>query len=104
MKVLVDISVWSQALRRLKNSPIAPEQQATVSALTDLVRDGRAVLIGAIRQELLSGIKTPSQFEALRDNLAAFDDMALSRQDYASAAQAFHTVAQMGCRVPIRIF
>lgn len=96
MKVLVDTSVWSLALRRPKNSPITPEQQATVSALTDLVRDGRAVLIGAIRQELLCGIKTPSQFGALRDSLAEFEDVALSREVYESAAQAFNTCRANG--------
>lgn len=96
MKVLVDTSVWSLALRRPKNSPITPEQQATVSALTDLVRDGRAVLIGAVRQELLCGIKTPGQFDALRDSLAAFEDVALSREVYESAAQAFNTCRANG--------
>ena len=58
--------------------------------------DGRAVLIGAIRQELLSGIKTQSQFETLRDNLLAFEDVALSSHDYASAAQAFNTCRANG--------
>ncbi|WP_296447960.1 PIN domain-containing protein [Rhodoferax sp. UBA5149] len=96
MKVLVDTSVWSLALRRPKNIPVAPEQQATVNALADLVRDGRAVLIGAIRQELLCGIKTQSQFEALRDSLLAFEDVSLSRQDYASAAEAFNTCRANG--------
>lgn len=96
MKVLVDTSVWSLALRRPRNSPIAPEQQATVHALTDLVRDGRAVVIGAIRQELLCGIKTQSQFEALRDSLIAFEDVALSGSVYESAAQAFNTCRSNG--------
>ena len=96
MKVMVDTSVWSLALRRPKNSPNTPEQQATVSALADLVRDGRAVLIGAIRQELLCGIKTPGQFEALRDSLVAFEDMALTSQVYESAAQAFNTCRANG--------
>ncbi len=82
MKVLVDTSVWSLALRRPKSTPMAPEQQATVNALAELVRDGRAVVIGPIRQELLCGIKTPSQFEALRDSLVAFEDLALSREVY----------------------
>lgn len=96
MRVLVDTSVWSLALRRLKNIPLAAEQQATVNALTDLVRDGRAVLIGAIRQELLCGIKTQSQFEVVRDSLLAFEDVALSRQVYESAAQAFNTCRANG--------
>ena len=96
MKVLVDTSVWSLALRRPPNIAIAAEQQAMVTALADLVRDGRAVLMGAIRQELLCGIKTKSQFEALRESLAAFDDVVLTRQDYESAAQAFNTCRAKG--------
>lgn len=96
MKVLVDTSVWSLALRRPKNMSVAPEQQATINALADLVRDGRAVLIGAIRQELLCGIKTQSQFEALRDSLIAFEDVALPKEVYESAAQAFNTCRANG--------
>jgi predicted nucleic acid-binding protein len=91
MKVLVDTSVWSVALRRPKNQEISAVQQATVDALADLVRDGRAVLMGAIRQELLSGIKTSGQFDLLRDRLAAFDDLVLPMPVYESAAQAFNT-------------
>lgn len=96
MKVLVDTSVWSLALRRPTNHPLSPEQRATVSALGDLVRDGRAMMIGAIRQELLSGIKTQSQFELVRDSLGAFDDVPLSREIYESAAQAFNSCRANG--------
>jgi hypothetical protein len=52
MKVLVDTSVWSLALRRSKNVTLSPEQQNVVTALADLMRDGSAVMMGAIRQEL----------------------------------------------------
>ena len=96
MKVLVDTSVWSLALRRPANHPLSPEQRATVSALGDLVRDGRAMMIGAIRQELLSGIKTESQFELVRDSLGAFEDVLLSREIYESAAQAFNSCRANG--------
>jgi predicted nucleic acid-binding protein len=96
MKVLVDTSVWSLALRRPKTIQLAADQQTTVNALADLVRDGRAVLMGAIRQELLCGIKTQGQFEALRDSLTAFDDVALSMRDYELAAEAFNTCRANG--------
>ena len=96
MKVLVDTSVWSLALRRPGNHPLNPEQRATVNALGDLVRDGRAMMIGAIRQELLSGIKTESQFELVRDSLGAFEDVLLSREIYESAAQAFNSCRANG--------
>jgi len=96
MKVLVDTSVWSLALRRSKQVALSVEQQAIVSALADLVRDGRAVMMGAIRQELLCGIKTQAQFGALKSTLTAFDDVALTLQDYEKAAEAFNTCRAHG--------
>ncbi|OIN93183.1 MAG: twitching motility protein PilT [Comamonadaceae bacterium CG1_02_60_18] len=96
MRVLVDTSVWSLALRRPTSSVPSADQQATVNALADLVRDGRAVLMGAIRQELLSGIKTASQFDLLRERLTAFDDLALPTAVYEAAAQAFNTCRANG--------
>jgi predicted nucleic acid-binding protein len=96
VKVLVDTSVWSLALRRPTKHQLSPEQRSTVNALGDLVRDGRAMMIGAVRQELLSGIKTESQFVTLRDSLAAFEDVLLSREIYESAAQAFNSCRASG--------
>ena len=96
MKVLVDSSVWSLALRRPSGTEISAEQQATVQALRDLVLDGRAVLIGAIRQELLSGIKIQTQFDTLKTHLMAFDGIALTLQDYELAAQSFNTCRSNG--------
>jgi predicted nucleic acid-binding protein len=96
MKVLVDTSVWSLALRRPKNVILSPEQQNVVTALADLMRDGRAVMMGAIRQELLSGIKTQAGFDALKNTLTAFEDVPLAMQDYEKAAELFNTCRAKG--------
>ncbi len=96
MRILVDTSVWSIALRRPKGIEIASAQKHAVDTLTDLVRDGRAALMGAIRQELLSGIKSQDQFVALKTALASFDDFALGRQDYELAAEFFNTCRAQG--------
>jgi predicted nucleic acid-binding protein len=96
MKVLVDTSVWSLALRRSKNASLSPEHQTVVTALADLMRDGRAVMIGAIRQELLSGIKTQAGFEALKSSLTAFEDVTLTMQDYEKAAEVLNTCRANG--------
>ena len=53
MKVLVDTAVWSLVLRR----KYRPENRAMAAALASLIVDGLVVMIGPIRQELLSGIK-----------------------------------------------
>jgi predicted nucleic acid-binding protein len=96
MKVLVDTSVWSLALRRPKNMALSPEQQNVVTVLADLMRDGRAVMMGAIRQELLSGIKSLAGFDALKSTLTAFEDVPLTMQDYEKAAEVFNTCRANG--------
>jgi hypothetical protein len=40
--------------------------------LAEAISDGRVVVIGPIRQDLLSGIKEQSQFEKVKNALSAF--------------------------------
>jgi hypothetical protein len=81
MKVLVDTCVWSQILRH--KSP-DPEIAAKVK---ELVRDGRVVIVGLIRQELLSGISDDSQFNRLKDILSSFEDIPLESNHFIKAAE-----------------
>jgi hypothetical protein len=60
MKVLVDTSIWSLALRR-RPGDLNPNENLLVTELTELIQEGRAAIIGLIRQELLSGIKRSAQ-------------------------------------------
>ena len=85
MNVLVDTSVWSLALRR-RRAAIQPE----TLELIELIREGRVTLLGAIRQELLSGIPDERQFATLRDHLRAFPDLALEPADHEEAAIFFN--------------
>jgi len=88
--VLVDTSVWSLALRR--RAPAHP----AVDELRRLIVAGRATLIGPIRQEVLSGIRDPRMFEALRERLAAFDDEPLGTADFVRAAEFFNRCLARG--------
>ncbi len=91
MNVLVDTSVWSLALRR--NPPSrAPE----VVELVELIREQRVEIIGPIRQEVLSGVRSGAQFRLLRDRLRAFPDLPLSHEDYEQAAEFFTTCRGRG--------
>ena len=65
MNALVDTSVWSLALRRRARDLSAAERPLVVE-LAELVNEGRARIVGLVRQELLSGIKSPAQYEELR--------------------------------------
>jgi len=86
MMVLVDTPVWSLALRWRPGHLSAPEQRLT-KALAELIREGRVQMLGAIRQELLSGIREEIQFRKLRDYLRAFREPSLEMADYEDAAQ-----------------
>ena len=95
MQVLVDTSVWSLALRR-SAGPADASGQAALAALKDLIADARAMMIGPVRQELLSGIKDTAQFNRVRDALAAFPDEPLTTQDFECAAQFFNSCKSQG--------
>lgn len=94
----MDTSVWSQALRR-KPHALNTEQQLQVQELSELITEGRAKLIGLIRQELLSGIKTVAQFEKLREFLRAFRDEPVGTPDYETAARAGNDCRARGIAV-----
>lgn len=90
MKVIVDTSVWSLALRRR-----APSHEA-VDELRRLIRQGRVALLGPVRQELLSGIRDADAFARLRDHLRAFEDERLGPEDFERAAEHFTTCRTAG--------
>lgn len=91
MRVLIDTSVWSLALRRDRPAPAS-----IVEELAGLVREGRTVIIGPIRQELLSGLKGTQQFQILRDHLRAFPDLELETADFEEAAHLFNRCRSKG--------
>lgn len=86
MKVLVDTSAWALALRR-KSKALSAGERLIVAELSELIGEGRAAIIGLVRQELLSGVKTAEQYEKLRLHLHAFDDEPVDRADYEDAAK-----------------
>ncbi len=91
MKVLVDTCVWSLALRRRKPSP-----HPFVLELRELINEGRVRMIGPIRQEILSGIRSRSQFELLRNHLRSLPDLTLTYQDHERAAEFFNESRKAG--------
>jgi predicted nucleic acid-binding protein len=95
---LVDTSVWSRALRR-KPQDLSAADRALIDELTELIKEGRSRIIGPVRQELLSGIKIPAQFEELRLKLRAFPDEPVGTSDYEAAAQAGNACRSKGIAV-----
>jgi predicted nucleic acid-binding protein len=91
LNVIVDTTAWSVALRRAGAPP-----GGTVQELTTLINEGRVVMVGAIRQELLSGVRAREQFRKLRDRLRAFEDLPLDHVDYENAGACFNECRAKG--------
>lgn len=91
MKIIVDTSIWSLALRR-KRKQSFPE----IKILESLIDNQRICMLGPIRQEILSGIKDNKQFAQLKDILSAFDDFPLTTKDYEKAAEFFNLCRSKG--------
>jgi predicted nucleic acid-binding protein len=100
MNVLIDTSVWSLALRR-KNESLSTNERFLVAELSELIREGRARMVGLVRQELLSGIKATEQYEKLRLHLRSFPDEVVDTSDYEEAAKAGNRCRAKGVVVSI---
>lgn len=87
----MDTPIWSYALRSDQQS-----HHAEVAALTFLIRDQRALIIGPIRQELLSGYSDIRAYQRLRKKLAAFGNTPILDADYEAAAQLCNACRRQG--------
>lgn len=92
MSVLVDTCIWSLALRR--NTP--GTQLAHLEEFKELINEARVQLIGPVRQEILSGVKSDRQFEQLKEHLAAFPDIPITTEDFEQAARFFNLARSKG--------
>ena len=95
MIVLVDTTIWSLALRR-RPEVLSERERSLVDEWARLVRSGEAVLIGPIRQEVLSGIRDSVAFTALRDLLGDFRYVEILPPDYDEAARLFNLCRSRG--------
>jgi predicted nucleic acid-binding protein len=97
MKVLVDTSIWSLALRQ-KGGPakLNEEEKRLVALLVEAIRDGRVLMAGPVRQEVLSGIATPEQFAEVKIRLDPFQDQPIAPEDYIEAARLYNLCRRRG--------
>ena len=93
MKVLIDTSVWSLAFRKKEKTDY---ELALITYVSEIVRDLRAVMIGPIRQEILSGISDELKFLEMQNTLSVFSDWSLETEDYELAAQFYNTCRKKG--------
>jgi len=82
LKVLVDTPIWSYALRSQDK-----KYQSEIDELTSLIRYQRAVIIGPIRQEILSGYSDLRKYRIIREKLSYFGNTPIIDTDYELAAE-----------------
>ena len=91
MNVLVDTCIWARSLR------IKPAlHDPLVEEMGRLSESGRVRIIGAIRQEILSGAAPSARFEALKIQLQSFPDLLLEREDYERTAAFYNLCRSKG--------
>ena len=86
-KVLIDTSVWSLALRKREKSS---RDFKITNILESLISIDSVVIIGCIRQELLSGISSIDTFNKLKIALNDFPDLIVNTDTYIKAAECFN--------------
>jgi predicted nucleic acid-binding protein len=85
--VLVDTSVWSLALRKKQKNE---DDIKIVDKFSKLISNLDIVIIGPIRQEILSGISDNNRFNDLKNQLSIFEDFQIETHDYELAAQYYN--------------
>ena len=91
--ILVDTTIWSKAYRRKK---IAGEDQRIVKELYAILDSEEEVLIGPVRQELLSGISNENVFRDLALKLSGFNNYEVQLADHDLAAKYFNICLSNG--------
>lgn len=84
--VIVDTCIWSLVLRRA-SIDISSDELSIVHEMQSLISDGKAVILGPIRQELLSGVRHEVQFERLKNSISGIQLVQVEIADYDTAAR-----------------
>src|SRR5690348_9614100 len=95
MPVLIDTTVWSLALRR-RRAALSTRERRIVAAWREFVADGRAGLLGVVRQELLTGVRDAQAFDRLCEYTRYFDNLEPETADYEQAARCGNACVARG--------
>ena len=91
--LLVDSSVWIEALR-----PRAPE--AVVTTLRALLTAQRTAITDMIRLEVIAGAKSPKEFDRFREDFAAIPCLSATAESWQQAEEMSFALGRRGLPVP----
>lgn len=86
MKVIVDTPIWLYALRSEREG-----YDLQVQVFEALILDQRVVMLGPVKQEVLSGYSDKSRFDKLNTKLRYFGNTQVIDDDYVQAAKFSNT-------------
>jgi len=92
IKLLIDTSVWSEALRRKEKSLNSSE--TLVRRIIE--NNDEIVIVGIILQEILSGITNEKLFLEILNILNDFSYVEITKEDYIHAAELRNKCKQRG--------
>lgn len=93
MKVLIDTSVLSLAFRKQSDKEV---DLRIIKEIIELIREFRAVIIGPIRQEILSGLADEKKFEVIKEKLEILEDSKITTEMYEEAARMSNVCRKQG--------
>ena len=91
MKVIVDTCVWSRFLR-----PHRDLADAYCAEIRRLARRDEITMLGAIRQEILSGAQPQARFDQLKNYLRYYPNLPLDAEDDENAAGYYNLCRNHG--------
>lgn len=95
MKLIVDTSIWSLALRRQPHI-----YNLDAENLKKIINNGENIfLLGIILQEILRGVKRPQEFISLKEYLDPFPLIEITREQYINAAELKNHLSREGVQV-----
>jgi len=90
-KVLVDSSVWVDYFHGERNA---------VETLNSLIKSGRVVVCGQIRQEVLQGSRDEKSFAKLEKDMGLWESVSEEPADFTQAAHIFARLRWKGITIP----
>jgi predicted nucleic acid-binding protein len=91
--IIVDTAIWSKAFRR--KSASGGDRRA-MQELHGILENEKEILIGPVRQELLSGISDKNVFNDLMEKLYGFNNYEVQLADHDLAAEYFNVCMRKG--------
>jgi predicted nucleic acid-binding protein len=91
MNVIADTSIWSLFLRRRTGRESRP-----LTRFKELLERDEIELMGIVKQEILSGLKEPAQFQRITEILSGFSLTLADADDHIVAAEFYNTCRKHG--------